>query len=305
MSIGTTGAIIAAATVAGAGSIASGAIGAHGAKSAADEQVEQQQKALDFQQQVYSDQKTNQAPYLAAGTTSLQSLLNGINNGTFGPGSTGAVPTAPGAFTGTFTAPTEAEAKGTPGYQFTSDEGTAGILKGAAAAGGTISGGTLKALDAYNTGLADSTYNDVFSRALSTFGTGLQGYQANLQGYGEQLAGYQTKLQGQNQAFQQLYAPAALGEGAIQNINNTGTQVAQNVGQIYGNIGNAEAQGTLGATNAITGAIGTGTNTLGQLALNGGLPSNSGSKPFFTGPDAASKSATIYQALVNANGGAG
>jgi hypothetical protein len=101
---------------------------------------------------------------------------------------------------GAFSAPTLDEARNTPGYKFTQEAGNQGILAGASALGGNISGNTFQALDKYNTGLADSTYNDVFNRALS-------GYQTNLgrqqQNFGQDLSSYNANLAGQNQEFNQ------------------------------------------------------------------------------------------------------
>ena len=247
-------------------------------KTAASEQAQSDQNALDFQKQVFAQQQANQQPFLSAGQTSIGNLMTDLGNGTFGAGSLPSVPTAPGAFTGTppsaFTAPTLAEAQQTPGYQFTAQQGSKGILEGAAAAGGAISGGTLKAMDTYNTGLADTTYNDVFNRSLSTYQAGLsgynaslQGYQANLSDYASQLAGYQTAQGAQQQEYSQVYNPAALGEGSATAINNTGTAVSQNVGNLMQNIGNAQAAGTVGSANAVSGGVTSAANNITQSML--------------------------------------
>lgn len=247
------------------GGVASSAIGANAAQSAAGEQVQQQEQALQFQQQMWNQQQANQAPFVSAGQQSITQIMKDLQSGKYGPGSLPAVPTAPGAFQ----APTLAQAEQTPGYQFTEQQGTAGILKGAAGAGGAISGGTLKALDQYNQGLATTTYGNVFNQAL-------QGYNANLSQYGAQLSQYQTAQGAQQQAFQQELAPAEVGEGAIANLNQSGSQVAQNIGQIYGNIGNSQAAGTVGAANAVTSGITGATNSISQIALLNSLLNGGG-----------------------------
>ena len=239
ISLGT--ALLVGGLASAGGSVASGLLGSNAATTAAGQEVNQENQALDFQKQMFATQQANQAPYLAAGTTSLGQLMTALGNGTFGSGSLGAAP----QFTGTFTAPTLAQAQQTPGYQFTAQQGSKGILEGSGAAGGAISGGTLKALDSYNTGLADSTYNDVFNRALQTYNTGLQGYQAQLQGY-------QTAANAQQQEFSQMFAPAQLGENATANINQTGTQASTNVGNLMSSIGQSQAAGTVGSSNALT-----------------------------------------------------
>jgi hypothetical protein len=253
--------------VLGAGaSIASGAMQSSAAKTAADEQTEAENNALNFQEQVYGQQQATQAPFVQAGTQSLGTLMQDINNGTFGPGSTGAVP----QFSGTFTAPTLAQAEQQPGYRFALQQGDKGILQGAAAGGGAISGGTLKALDSYNQNAAETDYSNVFNQQLQTYGAGVTGYQ-------QQLAAYQQQLAQQQQAFSQLYTPIATGEAAASSINATGTAAAQNVGQLMSNVGASQAAGTIGSTNAIAQGLTGATSSLSQSALlaillgNGGL----------------------------------
>lgn len=241
MSVGIslgTAALIGGVASAG-GSIASGLIGKSAASNAANAQERSANNALDFQRQVWEQQQQNQAPWLEAGKASLGKLMEGIQNGTFGPGSIKP-----------FAAPTADEARATPGYQFTRDEGNRGVLAAASAGGRSLSGGTLKALDRYNTGLADSTYGDTFSRALQT---------------------YQAQLAGQGQAYNELAGVANTGQTAVQSLNNTGTQTATNVGNLMTGIGNAQASGIIGGANAISGGISGGINGISQGLLLQGL----------------------------------
>ncbi len=226
MSVGTAVAITAG--IGAAGAIGGAAINAHAAGSAADKQKQAGDAALAFQEKTWEQQQANQAPWLEAGKTSLSKLMEGFSNGTFGPGS---IPN--------FAAPTADQARATPGYQFTRDEGNRGVLAAASSGGRSLSGGTLKALDRYNTGLADSTYGDTFSRALST---------------------YQAQLAGQGQAYNELAGVANTGQQAVQNINATGSQTALNVGNLMTGIGNTQAASTLAQgqawSNGINGALG-------------------------------------------------
>lgn len=237
MSVGIslgTAALIGGVASAGAG-VTSAVLGSHAATKAADVQAQEAQNALDFQKQVFAQQQENIAPWLAAGKTSLGQLMAGFNNGTFGPGSIKP-----------FAAPTAAEAMLTPGYQFTKSEGQRAVLAQAAAGGRSLSGGTLKALDRYTTGLADTTYGDTFNRALAT---------------------YQAQLAGQSQAYNQLAGIAGTGQTAAQSINQTGTNAAANVGNLMSQIGNAQASGIIGSANAISGGLSTGVNGLTQALL--------------------------------------
>ncbi len=117
------------------------------------------------------------------------------------------------------------------------------MLAAASAGGRSLSGGTLKAVDRYNTGLADSTYGDTFSRALQT---------------------YQAQLAGQGQAYNQLAGVANTGQQAVQNINATGSQTAQNVGNLMTGIGNAQAGGILLGAQQLGNGISGATGALGQ-----------------------------------------
>jgi len=256
MSVGIslgTAALIGGVASAG-GSIASGLIGKSAASSAANAQERASNNALDFQKQMWEAQQQNQAPWLEAGKTSLSKLMEGLSNGTFGPGSI-----AP------FAAPTAEQARATPGYQFTQQEGNRGVMAAASAGGRSLSGGTLKAIDRYNIGLADSTYGDTFNRALST---------------------YQAQLAGQGQAYNELAGVANTGQNAVQNLNSTGSGVATNVGNLMTGIGNAQAAGTIGGANAISSGIGGATNALSSTLLlsqlgnllngNGGIINSSG-----------------------------
>lgn len=221
MSVGTTALIVAG--VSAAASVGSAAIGAHAAGAAADQQAQSANNALDFQKQTFATEQANQKPYLDAGSTSIGKLMDSLNNGTFGPGSNPA-----------FTAPTADQARSTPGYQFTLNQGERGVNASAAANGGALSGGAVKSSEQYASGLADSTYNDVYNRSLS---------------------GYQANLAKQAQEFSQLYQPAALGENAAANSGNVGQQVATNAGNLMTQVGNAQAAGTIGQANAVAGGV--------------------------------------------------
>jgi hypothetical protein len=68
----------------------------------------------------------------------------------------------------TFQPPSLADAENSPGYQFALQQGLKGIENSAASRGDLLTGGTLKTLQGYGTGLADQTYQNVFNRALQT-----------------------------------------------------------------------------------------------------------------------------------------
>lgn len=245
------------------GSLASAAIGSGAAKTAAGQQVSSAQQALDFQKQIWGQQQQNMAPFLQAGTQSIGQLMQGLQSGQFGPGSLPELPAA-------FTAPSLQQARETPGYQFTQQQGIDAISRSAAARGALGSGSTLKALQSFGSGLADSTYNDVFNRAMA--------------GYNSQLQRAQVGAQFQQQGFNQLLSPAVLGVGATESLNQLGQGVASNVGNLMTQQGNAQAAGTVGSANAWGGGIQGAANSTLQGLLLGNVLGNTGLGGIFGSP---------------------
>jgi hypothetical protein len=157
-----------------------------------------------------------------------------------------------------FSAPSEAQAQATPGYQFTLNQGLKSVQNGAAARGLGVSGAAMKGASNYATGLADSTYNDVFNRALQTFNTNYSSASNNV-----------NRLQGIVGTGQN----AAAGAGAL------GAQAAANIGNTVTSGANATAAGTIGGANALTSALnGAGSNAMlyGLSQNNAGGGSGSG-----------------------------
>ena len=306
----------------GAGtSLAGSIIGSNAAQTAASQQATQAQAGLAFQEQVWNQQQQNQQPFLSAGQQSIAQLTQALQNGTYGPGSLtaptlSAAPTFSGAPPAAFTAPTAQQAAQTPGYQFELQQGTNALMRQQAATGGGVGGGTLKSLERFGTNLADTTYNDVFNRSLSTYQAGLQGYGAQLQGYGAQLQGwqagtnaqlaqFQAQEQAQAQGFQELAAPAHIGEGSAVNLGQSGQAASVNVGNLMGTLGNAQAAGTVGSANALmNGITGAGNNVsqslLLQMLMGGGF-SGGGSA---AGNAMTSQSNSFAQDILNSGYGA-
>lgn len=109
-----------------------------------------------------------------------------------------------------FTAPTLEQARNEPGYQFTLGQGQQAIERSAAAKGSILNPGTLKALDRYSQGLADTTYSNVYGRAFNEY----------QQKYGEFLGGAQLGLQGRQQNQSEYLNQAGLSQQAFGNRYN-------------------------------------------------------------------------------------
>lgn len=122
---------------------------------------------------------------------------------------TGSPTSQPGYTAPTYTLPSLADLQATPGYQFSQQQGEEGINRNAVAKG--FSGGTLKDLQTFDTGLADQTYQNAVGNSLNAFGANTSagqfganyGLAANQQGFGQNLATNQFNLGAQNQYFGQ------------------------------------------------------------------------------------------------------
>jgi hypothetical protein len=148
-----------------------------------------------------------------------------------------------------FTAPTAEQAAQTPGYQFTLDQGLKAVQNSAAARGLGTSGAALKGASSYATGLANSTYNDVFSRALNTFNTNY-GSAAN--------------------RVNRLNTLVSNGQNAAATNGSLGANAMNSIGDTLMSGANAAAAGRVGSANALAGGL----NGLGQNALVYGMMQN-------------------------------
>lgn len=249
MSVAAIGSI-AAAGIGAAGSIASGSMQAGAAENAQQLQAQEAQNSLNFQEQEWNTQQQNEAPFLEAGQGAIGNLSQMVNQGNAGQG-----PLAP--WTGTFSAPTAAQAEATPGYQFQAQQGEQAVQNSAAASGGLLTGGTLKAEQNYGQGLASENYQNTFNNALTQYQTAYNTFQNNAANAYNREAGI-----------------AGIGQTAANQLGTEGQQAASNTANINlttgaqqgADIQNAAfqtASGYTGAANALSGGI----NNIGSLSM--------------------------------------
>lgn len=227
--------------VAGAVGIGGAVAGGVSANSAANQQQQSADKAIDFQKQVFQQIQGNLAPYINAGGPAMGSLqlLTGTN-----PGGNPLMSPLTQPFT-----PTMESLEQTPGYQFTKQQGLQATQNSYAAQGLGTSGAALKGAANYVTGLASNTYQQQF----------------------------QNYLQGQQQVYNMISGIAGSGQSAAAGLAPQATQIAGNVGNALIGSGNAGAAGTLGIGNAITGGLNAGlqgyfqNQFLNQLRTSGGV----------------------------------
>jgi len=161
-----------------------------------------------------------QQPYMEVGTGALQSLsdLYGL-----GPGGEAFGENALEAF------------RNYPGYQFALQEGIGALDKSAAAKGLLLSGGQIKDVTAFATGLADQTFGQYVQQLMNM---ALMGQSS------ANVAGQATLQTGANIANVQT--------GTAANLANTELGFSRGIAASQQDVGNALAAGTLGAGQAMS-----------------------------------------------------
>jgi hypothetical protein len=162
-------------------------LGANAAKSAAGIQANAQNQANQLQYQMFKEQQALQEPWRQTGINALNKLNSGDILGN------------------------------DPGYAFRLSEGQKALERQAAARGGLISGGALKAATRYGQDMGSQEYQNAFNR-YST------------------LAGY--------------------GQGATNTLTNAAGNVGANVGSGITSAAAANAAGNVGTANALASGVG-------------------------------------------------
>lgn len=190
--------------------VGSSLIGGSAAKSAASTQAGAADRASELQYKQFQESTKLQEPWRKAGEMALNKLIPLTDYQKFGM----------------------QQFQQDPGYGFRLSEGQKQLERAAAARGGLISGGALKAAQRYGQEMGSQEYMNAFNR-------------------------YQTERAAQLQPLQSL---AGVGQTTAQNIAGQGMQMAGNVGQIGQQSAAARASGYVGQANALTGALGQGVN---------------------------------------------
>jgi hypothetical protein len=124
------------------------------------------------------------------------------------------------------------------------DQGMTALQSSAAARGGLLNGGTLKDITNYAQGQASNEYGNAYGRFTND----------------------------QTNRFNRLASVAGLGQNAVGTGISAGQSTAQGVAGNQTGIGNAQAAGTIGSANAISGGV---NNLNSQLLLNSMLQQQS------------------------------
>jgi hypothetical protein len=207
--------------------VVSSFLGADAASSAADVQAGAADRSGALQYKQYQEDVARQKPFYDVGVNALPELVKASK----------------------YTPFTMDQFQQDPGYAFRLKEGQQALDRSAAARGGLISGGALKAAQRYGQEMGSQEYTNAFNR-------------------------YQAERQARLGPLQSL---TGVGQTTAQQIGSAGRSMASNVGDAMGSAAAARASGYVGGANALTSGLGTYLNySQGQnmmAALRGGGPS--------------------------------
>ena len=190
----------------GAAIIGSSLLGAYSSNRAASSQSNAANKAADISQSQFEQTRADQAPYRAAGEAALNKLIPMSDYTKFGMD----------------------QFRADPGYAFRFSEGQKALDRSAAARGGLMSGGALKAATRFGQDMGSQEYTNAFNR-------------------------YQTE---RNAALNPLQSLAGIGQSSTNFLGQAGAANAANVGNAYGAAGQANASGYMGMANAAGQGVG-------------------------------------------------
>jgi hypothetical protein len=214
---------------------------AKAATQAADVAGAASDRAIDLQQRMYEEGVARQQPYYQAGTNALARMQAEYAN-------------MPAAFTG------KVDLGQDPGYAFRLKEGQQALDRQAAARGGLISGGALKAAQRYGQEMGSQEYGNAYNRALTN---------------------YNANVNRESTGYNRLAAMSGTGQTAANTIGAAGQNYATGAGNIAGtmatNIGNAymgqgvnQGNALLAGTQARTSSYGDIAKLFGQTSPNFG-----------------------------------
>jgi hypothetical protein len=185
---------------------------------AASTQAAAADRAAALQKEMFDQQMAGQEPYRQAGLTGQNRLMELLGLG----GNVGAA--GYGKYAKDFGM---SDFQADPGYAFRLSEGQQALDRSAAARGGLISGGALKAATRYGQDMGSQEYQNAFNR-------------------------YQTSRSNQLQPLGNLMAS---GQSAASNQGTAAANYGTNAGQAYMAGGQATAAGQLGAANSLASGL--------------------------------------------------
>lgn len=187
--------------------VASSYIGSQASGRAADTQAGATDRASELQYKQYKEDVARQKPFYDVGVNALPELVAASKYTPFGMD----------------------QFQADPGYAFRLSEGQKQLERSAAARGGLLSGGALKAATRYGQDMGSQEYTNAFNR-------------------------YQAERQARLGPLQSL---TGMGQTTAQQLGAAGQNVASNVGNNITSGAAARASGYVGSANALTGGLNT------------------------------------------------
>jgi hypothetical protein len=198
--------------------------GANAAQQAGSAQAAAASRAADLQYQQFRDTAALQEPFRQVGIRALPQLEAQRNM-------------MPGAFTG------KIDLTQDPGYAFRFSEGQKALDRSAAVRSGAMSGSALKNAVRFGQDYGSQEYQNAYNRALT---------------------GYNADVAREATGYNRLAALAGYGPTATGQIGAAGQNMASNVGNLMTSGAAANAAGSVGSANALTGGLGSYLNYAGQ-----------------------------------------
>ena len=259
--------------------VGSAYLGSRASGQAADTQAAAADRAAELQNQQYQQTRADQAPFRQGGLAAQNRLMTLLGIGGSEPSSGGGGGMWGGMWGGMLSNVANAingpgvnvdstsadygkyardfgmsDFQADPGYAFRLSEGQKALDRSAAARGGLISGGALKAAQRYGQDMGSQEYTNAFNR-------------------------YQTNRNNQLNPLQSLMGA---GQTATNQVGTAGQSYATNAGNAMMGGAAAQAAGTVGQANAINSGLSTylnynqGNNLLNALRGGGGIGYGSG-----------------------------
>ena len=193
-----------------AGSVANGVIGSRSATAASDAQIKAASDAMAQQSDIYNKNSANYNPYIQGGARAEEMLQNGLGQN--------------GALGRQFSLN---DFHQDPGYAYALSQGLNAVNNQGSVHGGSLSGGTLKAMNQEAQGQANQQYQSAYNRFV----------------------------QNQQQNYGQLSGTANAGLQGAESLGNLGQNYANSQSALHVGQGNAAAAGIMGKSLADQGAV--------------------------------------------------
>lgn len=261
--------VITGAIIGGVSSIFGANEQANAAESAANTQADANRYAADIQYKMWQEQQALQKPWLTAGENALAQMRKQTNN-------------MPAAYTmRNFYAPAGSQLPQSlqlekfnpnidmtqdPGYAFRLAEGQKALERTAAARGGLISGGALKAAQRFGQDYSSQEYANAYNRALTNYSTNQQtainNYNAAVARaqamYGRGTTEYEIARQNAQDIYNAKVSREATGYNRLSNLAGVGQTTAGNLssqaGQVGSNLSSLASQTGQSQANALMAA---------------------------------------------------